>query len=231
MIFKKKLIPVKFEKRYKRFFADVKKNTKILTAHCPNSGSMLGLLKKGNKSWISKSDNIKRKLKYTLEIINDGKSNVGVNTLIANRIIEEALLKGKIIEFKKIRKLKREVVYSNDTRFDFELKINNRKVFLEVKNVTLSRKQGIAEFPDSITSRGLKHIKKLGLSMKHGYDAVVIFLIQREDCNFFKIAKDIDHKYYEAYNKNKKKGVKFIAYSCKVNNKKIEVEKKIKIIN
>ena len=231
MIFKKKLIPVKFEKRYKRFFADVKKNSKILTAHCPNSGSMLGLLKKGNKSWISKSDNIKRKLKYTLEIINDGKSNVGVNTLIANKIIEEALLKGKIIEFKKIRKLKREVVYSNDTRFDFELTINNRKVFLEVKNVTLSRKQGIAEFPDSITSRGLKHIKKLGLSMKHGYDAVVIFLIQREDCNFFKIAKDIDHKYYEAYNKNKKKGVKFIAYSCKVNSKKIEVEKKIKIIN
>ena len=231
MIFKKKLIPVKFEKRYKRFFADVKKNSKILTAHCPNSGSMLGLLKKGNKSWISKSDNIKRKLKYTLEIINDGKSNVGVNTLIANRIIEEALLKGKIIEFKKIRKLKREVVYSNDTRFDFELKLNNRKVFLEVKNVTLSREQGIAEFPDSITSRGLKHIKKLGLSMKHGYDAFVIFLIQREDCNFFKIAKDIDHKYYEAYNKNKKKGVKFIAYSCKVNNKKIEVEKKIKIIN
>ena len=231
MIFKKKLIPVKFEKRYKRFFADVKKNSKILTAHCPNSGSMLGLLKKGNKSWISKSDNIKRKLKYTLEIINDGKSNVGVNTLIANKIIEEALLKGKIIEFKKIRKLKREVVYSNDTRFDFELKLNNRKVFLEVKNVTLSREQGIAEFPDSITSRGLKHIKKLGLSMKHGYDAFVIFLIQREDCNFFKIAKDIDHKYYEAYNKNKKKGVKFIAYSCKVNNKKIEVEKKIKIIN
>ena len=231
MIFKKKLIPVKFEKRYKRFFADVKKNSKILTAHCPNSGSMLGLLKKGNKSWISKSDNIKRKLKYTLEIINDGKSNVGVNTLIANKIIEEALLKGKIIEFKKIRKLKREVVYSNDTRFDFELKINNRKVFLEVKNVTLSRKQGIAEFPDSITSRGLKHIKKLGLSMKHGYDAFVIFLIQREDCNFFKIAKDIDHKYYEAYNKNKKKGVKFIAYSCKVNSKKIEVGKKIKIIN
>ena len=231
MIFKKKLIPVKFEKRYKRFFADVKKNSKILIAHCPNSGSMLGLLKKGNKSWISKSDNIKRKLKYTLEIINDGKSNVGVNTLIANKIIEEALLKGKIIEFKKIRKLKREVVYSNDTRFDFELTINNRKVFLEVKNVTLSREQGIAEFPDSVTSRGLKHIKKLELSMKHGYDAVVIFLIQREDCNFFKIAKDIDHKYYEAYNKNKKKGVKFIAYSCKVNSKKIEVEKKIKIIN
>ena len=189
---------------------------------------MLGLLKKGNKSWISKSDNIKRKLKYTLEIINDGKSNVGVNTLIANKIIEEALLKGKLLNIK-ISKLKREVVYSNDTRFDFELKINNRKVFLEVKNVTLSREQGIAEFPDSITSRGLKHIKKLGLSIKHGHDAVVIFLIQREDCNFFKIAKDIDQKYYEAYNKNRKKGVKFIAYSCKVNSKKIEVEKKLKL--
>ena len=91
--------------------------------------------------------------------------------------------------------------------------------------------EGYDEHPVKITSRGLKHIKKLGLSINHGYDAVVIFLIQREDCNFFKIAKDIDHKYYKAYSENKKKGVKFIAYSCKVNNKKIEVEKKIKIIN
>ena len=145
---------------------------------------MLGLLKKGNKSWISKSDNIKRKLKYTLEIINDGKSNVGVNTLIANKIIEEALLKGKIIEFKKISKLKREVVYSNDTRFDFELKINNRKVFLEVKNVTLSREQGIAEFRNSITSRGLKHIKKIRTINETWFRCCCYISYTTQDCFF-----------------------------------------------
>ena len=87
----------------------------------------------------------------------------------------------------------------------------------------------LQNFRTLLPLEALKHIKKLGLSIKHGHDAVVIFLIQREDCNFFKIAKDIDHKYYEAYNKNRKKGVKFIAYSCKVNSKKIEVEKKLKL--
>ena len=231
MIFKKKLIPVKFEKRYKRFFADVRNKGKKLVAHCPNSGSMIGLTKKGNKSWVSQTDNKKRKLKYTLEIINDGGSNVGINTLIANRIVEEALSVKKIKEFEKIISFKREVVYEKNTRFDFELKTLKNKIFLEVKNVTLSRRKKLAEFPDSITERGLKHINKLQESIDKGYQAYVLFLIQREDCRYFKIANDIDPCYFNAYKRSKKKGVKFLAYSCKVNNKFIEIKNKIKIIN
>jgi len=204
-----KLYPVyvfkKFFLKYKKKFKKFTKNSKILTAHCPNSVSMLGLLKKGNKSWISKSDNIKRKLKYTLEIINDGKSNVGVNTLIANKIIEEALLKGKIIEFNKNRKLKREVVYSNDTRFDFLCDKN----IIEVKNVTLLRNQKIAEFPDAVTERGTKHLKKLIEALKQGYKPFVLFLTQIQGINNFKIAKDIDLNYYKNYLIAKKSGVKF----------------------
>ena len=134
-----RLIHVKFIKRYKRFFADVILNKKKVTAHCPNSGSMLGLLNENNDAWVSKSDNPKRKLKYTLEILNDKKSNVGINTHRANRIVEDALQKKIIVEFKKFSNIKREAKFSKETRFDFLLENKNKKVFLEVKNVTLSR--------------------------------------------------------------------------------------------
>ena len=136
-----RLIHVKFLKRYKRFFSDVVLNKKKITVHCPNSGSMLGLLNEKNDAWISKSDNPNRKLKFTLEIINDKKSNVGVNTHRANRIVEEALNNFQIKELKKFSLVKREVVFSKETRFDFLLENKNNKAFLEVKNVTLSRKK------------------------------------------------------------------------------------------
>ena len=124
-----KLIHVKFIKRYKRFFADVILNNKKITAHCPNSGSMLGLLNENNDAWISKSNNPNRKLKYTLEIINDKKSNVGVNTHRANRIVEEALENRKIYELKKFTKIKREMQFSKETRFDFLLENENKKAY------------------------------------------------------------------------------------------------------
>src|SRR6056300_2067658 len=137
MKFKNKLIPSKFQKRYKRFFTDVEIKGKTLTSHCANSGSMLGLLDEGNKTWISPADNPDRKLKYTLEIINDKKSNVGVNTHLANKIVEEALNNKLISEFKKFDEVKREVKFNAETRFDFLLKDKKTKAFLEVKNVTL----------------------------------------------------------------------------------------------
>jgi len=124
-----RLIHVKFIKRYKRFFADVTLNKKKITAHCPNSGSMLGLLNKNNDAWISKSDKPNRKLKYTLEIINDKKSNVGVNTHRANRIIEEALNNKKIVELKNFTNIKREAKFSKETRFDFLLENKKKKHF------------------------------------------------------------------------------------------------------
>jgi len=225
-----KLLHGKFIKRYRRFFVDIIFNKKKITAHCPNSGSMLGLLDSGNNVWISKSDNKNRKLKFTLEIINDKKSNVGVNTHRANRIVEESLINKKIKEIKNYNLLKREAKFTKETRFDFLLNNKNKKLFLEVKNVTLSRKKNISEFPDSITARGKKHLVHLQKAIKKGYESYLLFLIQREDIKLMKIAEDIDPDYFNEIKKAKKNGVKIIAYSCNVNEKEISVNKKIKVI-
>ena len=225
-----KLIHAKFIKRYKRFFTDIKIKNKIITAHCPNSGSMLGLLNENSDAWISRSDNPNRKLKYTLEIINDKKSNVGVNTHRANRIVEEALKNKKIKEFKKFNFITREAKFSKETRFDFYLENKNKKAFLEVKNVTLCRQKNISEFPDAVTARGKKHLVHLQDAIKQGYESYLLFLIQREDVKSMKIASDIDPDYFTEIKKAKKKGVKIIAYSCKVKDNEIAINKNIKII-
>ena len=161
MNFKETLITGELIKRYKRFFVDVKIGHKTVTAHCPNTGSMMGLIKKGNKVWLNKSDNPKRKLKYTLQIIEDKKIKVGINTHLTNKIVFSALNEGTIDAFKDLDEIKPEVKFGDNTRFDFLISKKKRKCLLEVKNVTLSRNKGIAEFPDAITSRGLKHIQEL----------------------------------------------------------------------
>ena len=227
MKFTNTLIKGKLIKRYKRFFIDIKVNNSTLTAHCPNTGSMMGLLDEGNETWISKNDDPKRKLKYTLEIIKSKNKLVGVNTHRANRIVEHGLRNKLFDEFKSVKMIKPEFKFSNDTRFDFLCDKN----IIEVKNVTLLRKKELAEFPDAITSRGSKHLLQLIKSLKKGYNAYVLFLTQIQDINSFKIAKDIDNDYYQNYLIAKKAGVKFLAYRCKLNSKEIKIEKKINILN
>ena len=227
MKFTNTLIKGKLIKRYKRFFVDIEVNNKIVTAHCPNTGSMMGLLDKNNEAWLSHHNNPKRKLKYTLEIIKVNKKKIGVNTHRANRIVEHALKNKLIDEFKNTKNIKPEFKYSDDTRFDF---LCDNKI-LEVKNVTLLRDDNFSEFPDAITQRGSKHLKKLVNSIKKGYKPYVLFLTQIQGINNFKIAKDIDAKYFENYLEAKKAGVNFLAYNCILNSKEIKVEKKIKIIN
>ena len=221
-LFKGKLI-----KRYKRFFTDIKLNNSIITAHCPNTGSMKGLLDEGNNVWVSKNDDPKRKLKFTLEMIEANNMLIGVNTHRANKIVHHGLKNKLINEFKSIDKIQSEFKYSNDTRFDF---LCDNKL-LEVKNVTLLRDSKIAEFPDAVTSRGTKHLKNLINSIKKGYKPFVLFLTQIQGINNFKIAKDIDEEYYENYLIAKKAGVNFIAYRCKLSSKEIKIERKIKIID
>tara|TARA_B100002052_G_scaffold284397_1_gene296227 strand:- start:205 stop:891 length:687 start_codon:yes stop_codon:yes gene_type:complete len=227
MKFTSSLIKGKLIKRYKRFFADIEVNNKIVTAHCPNTGSMMGLLDENNEVWITHQNDPKRKLKYTLEMIKVNKKLVGVNTHRANRIVEHALENKLINEFKKINSIRAEFKYSEDTRFDF---LCDNKI-LEVKNVTLLRKKNIAEFPDAVTSRGSKHLKKLINSIKKGYKPYVLFLTQIQDIDNFKIAEDIDAKYFEDYLEAKRAGVNFLAYRCMLNSKEIKIEKKIKIID
>ena len=227
MKFTSTLIKGKLIKRYKRFFVDIKANNSVLTAHCPNTGSMMGLLNEGNNVWISKSDDPKRKLKYTLEMIETQKKLVGVNTHRANRIVQHGLENKLLKEFKSVKKIKPEFKYSDDTRFDFLCDKN----IIEVKNVTLIRDNKYAEFPDAVTTRGSKHLNKLTNSIKKGYIPYVLFLTQIQDINHFRIAKDIDKNYYQNYLLAKKSGVKFLAYGCSLSSKEIKIEKKINIIN
>ena len=227
MKFKETLLEGTLEKRYKRFFVDIKHKKKIITCHCPNSGSMRGLLDRGNKVWFSRADNPNRKLKYTLEIIEVKKKLVGVNTLLSNKIVLEALNQKKIKSLIKFNNIKTEVNFSNNTRFDFMISNNREKCFLEVKNVTLVRKEKIAEFPDAITERGTKHLNELCVAKKKGYQSYILYLIQREDCDSFKIAEDIDEDYKNAFVNALKTGVKILCYDCKLNSEEIKLNKQI----
>ena len=152
MEFTKSLIKGKLIKRYKRFFVDVEINKEIVTAHCPNTGSMKGLLNEGNDVYLLKNDNPKRKLKYGLEIIKANKNLVGVNTHLANKIVNHGLQNNLIKELKNSEKIKSEIFFNKETRFDFLIEKKREKSFIEVKNVTLFRDHKTAEFPDAITS-------------------------------------------------------------------------------
>ena len=231
MEFTKSLIKGKLIKRYKRFFVDIKLDNKIVTAHCPNTGSMKGLLDQGNEVYLLKNDDPKRKLKYTLIIIKAKGKLVGVNTHLANNIVNHALYNNLINELKKADTIKSEVFYNKETRFDFLIEKNKQKIFIEVKNVTLFRNKNTAEFPDAITLRGSKHLLTLIDAIKKGYKSYLIFLVQIQNMENFKIAKDIDEEYYKNYLIAKKAGVNFLAYRCKLNSKEIIIEKKLKIIN
>ena len=227
MKFKQTLLQGTLIKRYKRFFIDIRYKNKTIIAHCPNSGSMLGLLNPGNKVYFSKSDNPKRKLKYTAEIIKVNDNLVGINTHLTNKIVLEALKLKKIKQLAKFNNIKTEVMFSDNTRFDFMISNNTKKCFLEVKNVTLSRELKTAEFPDSITSRGTKHLNELINAKKKGYESYILYLIQREDCNLFKIAKDIDEEYKITFNKAIRNKIKVLCFDCKLTSKEIKINKQI----
>ena len=233
MDFENELIPGVLIKRYKRFFVDIKLKNKIITAHCPNPGSMIKLLNKGNPVWITKSKNENRKLKYTLQIIQVDKIKICINTHVTNKIVQEAINKGSIKELKNFNIIRPEKKFGENTRFDFFLlnKVTNKKAFLEVKSVSLQRKNHHAEFPDSVTSRGKKHLENLVIANKQGYESYLFFLIQIEKCKSFAIASDIDPEYYKVFNNALKKNVNVICYDCKFTNKGIEINKKIDLFN
>ena len=231
MEFTKSLVKGKLIKRYKRFFTDVKISKEIVTAHCPNTGSMKGLLNEGNEVYLLPNNDPKRKLKYGLEIIKSRKNLVGVNTHFANRIVEHGLKNNLVNELKNNDIIKPEVFFNNETRFDFLLEKKIQKTFVEVKNVTLFRNKDTAEFPDAPTARGIKHLLTLIDAIKKSYKTYLIFLVQIQNMKYFKIAKDIDEEYYKNYLIAKKAGVNFLAYRCDISSKKIFIDKKLKIID
>jgi len=227
MKFKEKLLQGTLVKRYKRFFIDIKYHNKTITAHCPNSGSMMGLLNVGNDVWFSQSNNPKRKLDYTLQIIKVKNTLVGINTYLTNKIVLESLQCGEIKNLIKFTNIKPEVKFSDNTRFDFLISNNKKKCFLEIKNVTLVRQNNVAEFPDAITSRGTKHLNELINAKKKGYESYMLYLIQRNDCKSFKIAKDIDEEYKITFDAALKSGVKVLCYDCKLTHEQIKINNQI----
>lgn len=205
-------------KRYKRFLADVylPHNQETITAHCPNSGAMLGLLTENNPVVLTDSSNPARKLKYTLQAIQSDDTWVGINTMIPNELVYNALTNQNILPLTGYTDLKREVKYGTNSRIDFLLK-NTKKpdCYVEVKNVTLKR-QLKAEFPDCVTARGKKHLEELTILAQKGYRCVIIYLIQRHDCCEFSLAEDLDPAYAKAAMKAKEAGVETLVLTYRL---------------
>lgn len=219
---------VTFLKRYKRFLADVEVEGKMMTVHCPNSGSMKGLIDPGNPSWISLSPNLNRKLRHTLEIIETKETLVGINTHRTNQIVEEALKEGKITELTSYSKIKREVPYGS-SRIDFLLTASELpSAYIEVKNVTL-KEDDYALFPDAPTLRGTKHLTELIKVKSEGHRAIMLYVVQRNDCEKFSIAKDIDPLYCKTLQKALAEGVEILAYQCTVTPSHIWLDKPLPI--
>tara|TARA_R110002073_G_scaffold312911_1_gene484608 strand:- start:290 stop:1003 length:714 start_codon:yes stop_codon:yes gene_type:complete len=221
-------------KRYKRFLADVKLDSgKIVTAHCANSGSMLGLKDEGNEVWLSPATNPKAKLDYKWEIVKVSDSLVGINTSLPNKLVEDAIIDGTIVELQGYKNLRREMKYGKNSRIDLFLSGHNTgkpDCYVEVKSVTLSRENGIGEFPDSVTARGTKHLGELSNMVDNGYRSVMLYLAQRNDLEKFKVASDIDPAYADALKVAKEKGVEAYCYICEITPSGINVGKSIPLL-
>ena len=222
------LIPGILVKRYKRFLTDVKLNAgNIVTAHCPNTGSMKGCCESGRPVYLSFHDNPKRKLKYTWELIEMHTSLVGVNTLVPNRLVFESAKAGVVPELSGYETIEREVKISDRSRIDLALTaVDRRRCYVEIKNCTLVD-NGVALFPDAVTSRGLKHIIELQNLVNSGYRCVMFYFIQRMDAEIFKPADHIDSEYGKALRHAVKRGLEVLVYDVAIDLDGIKLNRKI----
>lgn len=234
MKFPDPLIPGRLIKRYKRFLSDVElESGEIVTAHCANPGSMMGLVDVGSSVWLSPSRNPARKLKYSWEIASAQGEPVGINTSHPNGIVADAIAAGQVPELAGYAELKREVRYGKNSRIDILLGGGrdgdtadkpSPACYVEVKNVTLKRGADAAEFPDSVTSRGAKHLEELGDAVEAGHRAVMFFLVQRADSRFVTIAGDIDPNYQTTFRRALERGVEALCYDCRVGPEEIALK-------
>ncbi|MFZ2870710.1 DNA/RNA nuclease SfsA [Zavarzinia sp.] len=215
MNFAAPLVPGRLVRRYKRFLADViiDGESEPITAHCANPGSMLGLAVPGARVFLEASDDPKRKLRWSWRLVEVEGTLVGIDTGQANAIVGEALERGRIPELAGFATIRREVAYGSASRVDFLLE-GPGLCFLEVKSVTLSRRPGLAEFPDSVTARGTKHLRDLAAEVARGHRAALLYLVQRGDAAGFAPAADIDPTYVEAFQKARAQGLEALCYAC-----------------
>lgn len=222
-------------KRYKRFLADIElADGQLVTASCPNTGSMMGLCSPGSAVWVSESDSPTRKYRHTWELVEDdlgkGMALVGINTGHPNKIVAEAIAANRVGKLKGYATLKREQKYGKASRIDILLEDERKgRAYVEIKNVHLMRKPGLAEFPDSVTARGVKHLEELGDMAEEGHRAVMMFLIQRSDATRMRPAGDIDPTYAEALTRASGRGVEVLAYRCEISPEEIWLSKSIPV--
>ncbi|MEL7453086.1 MAG: DNA/RNA nuclease SfsA [Pseudomonadota bacterium] len=222
------LVPGILIKRYKRFLADVElTDGSVTTVHCPNPGSMMGLKTAGLPVWLSTSTNPKRKLPMTLELVEADGGLVAIHTGNPNKLAEEGLRNGTIAELSGFDTLRREVPYGANSRVDIVLETTGRTTFVEVKNCHLMRSPGLAEFPDSVTTRGAKHLNDLMNERAKGHRAVMLFIIQRTDCTGFATAPDLDPVYHALLYEAAEAGVEILCYDCHIDTTEIIVRGRI----
>jgi sugar fermentation stimulation protein A len=221
--------------RYKRFLADVRlEDGRHVTATCPNTGSMLGLAKPGSIVWLSQSDSPTRKYPFTWELVEAdlgrGPLLVGINTGHPNKLVAEALAARRVTALAGYPTLRREVKYGVNSRIDLLLECARKGLcYVEVKNVHLSRRHGLAEFPDSVTARGAKHLVEMSEMVRQGHRAVMVFLIQRSEARELAFARDIDPGYAAAFDKAAAAGVEAIALRCRMGTEEIVVDRPVPI--
>lgn len=214
MRFETPLVPARLIRRYKRFLADVElEGGEVVTAHCPNPGAMLGLAEPGTRIWLEPNDDPRKKLKYGWRLNElPGGDWAGIDTSVPNRAVGEALRAGLLPGFGPEWDVRAEVAYGEKSRVDFLLTgPAGDKVYLEVKNVHLLRQDGLAEFPDSVTARGARHLDELSAMVAEGHRAVMLYLVQRTDCQRFRLARDLDPAYAAAFDRAMAAGVEAMA--------------------
>lgn len=230
MQFSTPLIPARLIRRYKRFLADCRlEDGREVTAHCANPGSMMGLAIEGSKIWLEPNDDPKKKLKYGWRLVDHENGHfTGVDTSVPNRALKEALENRKILALSDYSVVRPEVKYGENSRIDFLLSGDGlRDAWVEVKSVTLSRQAGLAEFPDSVTARGAKHMAELAKMAEAGDRAIVLFLVQRTDCDRMVPAADIDPNYARALGDAVAAGVEVIALSTRISPKGVKIASEI----
>jgi len=232
MLFESPLVRGHLIKRYKRFLADIElEDGTFITAHCPNSGAMQGLTTPGTPVWVSKSANLERKLPYTWQMAEVDGTFVGMNTSNPNHLVEEALQAGIISELQGYQSLRREVPYGKNSRIDFLIERSfNKLTYVEVKNVHLKRGR-VAAFPSSVTARGAKHMQELTDMVRAGHQAYVVYVVQRNDCEGFEIASDIDPFYGQETLKAYEAGVQPLVYACDISPKGITLTHSLTLTN
>ena len=212
------LVRASLVRRYQRFLSDHElADGGLVTAHCANPGSMLGLTDAGAETWLAPNSDPKRKLRYSWEMLRLGSTLVGVHTGRPNALAEEAIRANRLAPLAGYASVRREVRYGTRSRIDLLLEGRGRRsCYVEIKNVHMSREPGIAEFPDSVTDRGRKHLSELARRVAAGDRAVMLYLVQREDCSSFRLAGDIDPAYADAFRTARDAGVEMLAYRCRL---------------